>query len=124
MSFVLAKQDKPFWYKVEIPVVTETGGSRTFSFEMLFNRFSRSEVNRMFDESKNRSDSGDTLEADVDYVMNIAKDWRHISDEDGKPVPFVRDAVFALLDQFPNAASKITSAFFEATLSGGARVKN
>jgi hypothetical protein len=124
MGFVLSKQEKPFWYKVEIPVVNELGNTRSFTFEMLFKRFSRSKVNQMFDDNKNRSEQTDILEADVDYVMDIAEGWRYITDEDGKDVPFVREAVHALIDQFPNAAGRITAAFFDATLSGGAKVKN
>ena len=66
----------------------------------------------------------DSLERDTDYVMDIAEGWRYVDGPDGKPLEFNRENVHLLLDNFPNAASAIVSAFFEATLGGGGKRKN
>jgi hypothetical protein len=121
--FVLQKKTEPFWYSVDVPIVTETGTSRTHRFDVQFSRFTRSELNDLRKRSEGMSDNGDALENDTDYVLEIAKDWRGVSD--GKAdLPFTRENVLALLDAVPNAASAIVSAFFTATLGGGAKKGN
>lgn len=123
MAFVLAKKTEPFWYAIDVPVVTDTGSSRTHRIDFKFRRFSRVELNELRKRSENRADTGDALENDADYVMEIAEDWRGISD--GKSaLAFTRENILTLLDQVPNSAVAIISAFFNATLGGGAKKGN
>jgi hypothetical protein len=64
----------------------------------------------------------DSLERDTDYVMDIAEGWRHVSEADGaEDLPFNRANVWLMLNNYPNAASVIVAAFFEAPLGGGKR---
>jgi hypothetical protein len=54
--------------------------------------------------------------------MDIAEGWRHVSEADGaEDLPFNRANVWLMLNNYPNAASVIVAAFFEATLGGGKR---
>lgn len=123
MAFVLQKKSEPFWFAVDVPVVTETGTVRNHRFDLLFRRFTRSELNELRKRSENLQENSDSLENDTDYVMEIAQDWRGISAEKGD-LPFSRENVRSLLDAVPNSAGAIVSAFFSATLGGGAKRGN
>lgn len=122
--FVLAKKSDPFWYTVNIPLVTETGTARSFPFKVQFKRFSRSKLLDLRQQSESASDQGDALENDTDYVMQIAQDWKDITGPDNAPLEFTRENVRDLLDAVPNAGGAIVAAFFEATLGGGAKKGN
>lgn len=125
MGFVLSsKADKSFWFRVDVPSVTEAGTTRVASFDMKFKRFSRSRLNELKAQSEAFQENDDTLENDTDYVMMIAEDWRHITDEKGADLAFSRENMHALLDAIPNAAGAVVGAFFKATLGGGAKTGN
>ena len=127
MAFVLQPKTEGFFYSILLPVVTDSGASQAQKFEFKFKRVSRSKLNDLqkAQEQMNESDAQiDSLERDTDYVMDIAEGWRYVDGPDGKPLEFNRDNVHLLLDNFPNAASAIVSAFFEATLGGGGKRKN
>lgn len=122
MAFVLAKKSDSFFFPIQIPVVTAAGATQIHKFEFKFKRVSRSKLNELqkAQEEVNASDiQVDALERDVDYVMEIADDWRYVQDEDGQAIFFNRENVARMLDEFPNAAGEIVKAFFAATLGGG-----
>jgi hypothetical protein len=124
MAFVLAKKTDSFFYPINLPIVTDAGASQTARFEFRFKRLSRSRLNALQKAQEAASDQDvDTLERDVDYVMDIADGWKGVEADDG-PVEFNRENVAALLDNYPNAAGEIVKAFFEATLGGGRKTKN
>jgi hypothetical protein len=127
MAFVLKAKSEGFFYSIQLPVITETGASQIQKFDFKFKRISRSKINELQrqQEELNKGDFEiDSLERDVDYVMEIAEGWRYVQDETGKDVPFTRENVHALLDAYPNAAGEIVKGFFESTLGGGAKRKN
>ena len=127
MSFVLAPKTEGFYYPVSIPVVSESGATSVNRFEMRFKRISRSKLNALQKSQEKITESDieiDSLERDTDYILDIAEGWRHVRGTDGKDVPFSRESVFELLDQYPSAAGEIVKAFFESTLGGGAKRKN
>jgi hypothetical protein len=122
MAFVLKAKAEGFFYPIQLPVVTEAGSTQVIKFEFKFKRISRSKLNelqRMQDDLTKGDIEVDSLERDTDYVLEIAEGWRYVQDDAGKDVPFNREAVRLMLDSFPNAASAIVSAFFQATLGGG-----
>lgn len=122
MAFVLKAKSEGFFYPIQLPVVTEAGSTQVIKFEFKFKRISRSKLNelqKLQDDLNNGDIEIDSLERDTDYVLEIAEGWRYVQDDAGKDVPFNREAVRLLLDSFPNAASAIVSAFFQATLGGG-----
>ncbi len=124
MAFVLQPKTEGFFYSILLPVVTEAGASQAHKFDFKFKRVSRSKLNELqkAQEQMNDAESNiDSLERDTDYVMDIAEGWRYVDGTDGKPMDFNRENVHLLLDNYPNAASAIVSAFFEATLGGGKR---
>lgn len=123
MAFVLIKKSDPFWFAVDVPMVSESGSSRTHRFDVKFKRFTRQELNELRKRSDGMSDTGDALENDTDYILEIAEDWRGISDGQAD-LPFTRENVLSLLNQVPNAAGAIVTAFFAATLGGGAKKGN
>jgi phosphoribosylformimino-5-aminoimidazole carboxamide ribonucleotide (ProFAR) isomerase len=110
---------------VILPVVNESGASQAIKFEMKFKRVSRSKLNDLQKAQEQMTESEvvvDSLERDTDYVMDIAEGWRHVSEADGaEDLPFNRANVWLMLNNYPNAASVIVAAFFEATLGGGKR---
>lgn len=127
MAFVLKAKSEGFFYGIQIPVVTELGATQIQKFDFKFKRISRTKINELQRQQEDVANSDiaiDSLERDVDYIMEIAEGWRFVTDENGKEVPFDRDSVHALLDSYPNAAGEIVKAFFESTLGGGAKRKN
>lgn len=124
MAFVLQPKTEGFFYGISLPTVNENGASSIIKFDMKFRRVSRSKLNALQKSQEDMTESDiqvDSLERDTDYLMDIAEGWRHVSDADGEEVAFTRDNVRILLDHYPNAASTIVGAFFEATLGGGKR---
>lgn len=122
MAFVLKAKSEGFFYPIQLPVVTEAGSTQVIKFEFKFKRISRSKLNelqKLQEDLKEGDIEIDSLERDTDYILDVADGWRGVTDETGKDVPFNREAVRLLLDSFPNAASAIVSAFFQATLGGG-----
>jgi len=122
MAFVLKAKAEGFFYPIQLPVVTEAGSTQVIKFEFKFKRVSRSKLNelqKLQDDLSNGEIEIDSLERDADYIMDVAEGWRGVSDETGKEVPFNREALRLMLDSFPNAASTIVGAFFQATLGGG-----
>ncbi len=120
MAFTLSPKSEGFYYTISVPYINDRGVSQVDKFEMKFKRISRSQLNELQKAQERISESdvqGDSLERDVDYVMEIAEGWRHI---DGEP-DFTRENVYTMLDKYANAASAIVAAFFEATLGGGKR---
>lgn len=127
MAFILKPKAESFFYGILLPIVTESGASQIQKFEFRFKRISRSKINELQKEQDNAANGDfevDSLERDVDYVMEIADGWRYVQDETGKDLPFTRENVHALLDAYPNAAGEIVKTFFECTLGGGAKRKN
>lgn len=127
MAFVLKAKNEGFFYTIQLPVISDSGASQIQKFDFKFKRISRSKINEIQkqQESINQGDFEiDTLERDVDYILEIAEGWRYVQDEAGKDIEFNRDNVHALLDAYPNAAGEIVKAFFESTLGGGAKRKN
>jgi|LakMenE18May11ns_1017448.scaffolds.fasta_scaffold8869261_1 hypothetical protein len=125
MAFVLKPKSEGFYYGVILPVVNESGASQAIKFEMKFKRVSRSKLNDLQKAQEQMTESEvvvDSLERDTDYVMDIAEGWRYVSETDGaEDLPFNRANVWLMLNNYPNAASVIVAAFFEATLGGGKR---
>lgn len=127
MTFVLAPKTEGYFYPISLPVVSESGATAVSRFEIKFKRISRSKLNALQKAQEKISDGEvevDSLERDTDYIMDIAEGWRQVQGQDGKEVPFNRENVYALLDDFPSAAGEIVKAFFESTLGGGAKRKN
>jgi hypothetical protein len=122
MAFVIAEKTAPFWYSVDVAVVSDEGVSRNHRFDIKYKRFSRSKLNELRAESENMSSDSDALLNDVEYVLKIAEDWRHVSDGKNE-LPFTEDNVRLMLDNVPGAAGAIVTKFFEATLGGGAAKK-
>jgi hypothetical protein len=126
MAFVLKPKSEGFYYGIVLPVVNENGVSQATKFEMLFKRVSRSRLNELQKQQEEMAESEvivDSLERDTDYVLDIAEGWRYVQGPDGEDLEFNRATVRLMLDNYPNAAGAIVSAFFEATL-GGAKRKN
>lgn len=124
MAFVLQQKSEGFFYPILLPVVTDSGSTQTQKFEFKFKRVSRSKLNALqkAQEQMNEAETqADSLERDTDYVMDIAEGWRYVDGPDGKELPFTRENVHLLLDNYPNAASTIVGAFFDATMGGGKR---
>jgi hypothetical protein len=124
MTFVLSPKSEGFYYAINLPLVNDQGASQSFKFEMKFRRVSRSKLNELQRQQEEMAESEvviDSLERDTDYVLDIAEGWRYVQDAAGEPVEFSRGNVRMLLDNYPNAAGAIVSAFFEATLGGGKR---
>lgn len=122
MAFVLKAKSDGFFFPIQLPIVTESGATQINKFEFKFKRVSRSKLNelqRMQDEISKSDIEVDSLERDVDYILEIAEGWRYVSDEAGKDLAFNRENVRMLLDAYPNAAGTIVGAFFQATLGGG-----
>lgn len=125
MTFILAKKTDSFFYPVNLPIVTDTGASQIARFEFRFKRVSRSQLNALQKAHETTTDLDvDSLERDINYVLDIADGWKDVNSPDGTPVEFIRATVAALLDDYPNAASEIVKAFFEATHGGGRKAKN
>ena len=125
MSFILAKKSDSFFYPINLPVVLDSGANQVNKFEFRFKRLSRSKLNELQKAQDAVADLEiDGLERDTDYVLEIADGWKGVDQPDGSPVPFNRDAVHQLLDEYPNAAGEIVKAFFESTLGGGRKTKN
>lgn len=127
MAFILKPKADSFFYGITLPVVTENGSSQLQKFEFRFKRISRARINELQKEQDNAANGDfevDSLERDVDYVLEIADGWRYVQGEDGKELPFTRENVYALLNSYPNAAGEIVKTFFECTLGGGAKRKN
>lgn len=60
---------------------------------------------------------------DVDWLMQVVKDWGpEVVGEDKKPVPFTRAAFDAVLNDYPAAAMAIFEAYLKE--HNGARLKN
>lgn len=122
MAFTLAKKTDSFYFPIQMPVVSESGTVQSYRFEFKFKRVSRSKLNALQKAQEAQNDyEVDTLERDVDWIMEVTDGWRNIVDETGQEVPFTRDTLRALLDNVPNAAGVIVKAFFDATLGGGKR---
>lgn len=124
MAFVLKPKSEGFYYGIILPVVNEQGASQATKFEMKFKRVSRSRLNELQKQQEEMADSEivvDSLERDTDYVLDIAEGWRYVQGPDGEDLEFTRATVRLMLDNYPNAAGAIVSAFFEATLGGGKR---
>lgn len=127
MAFVLSKKTDSFFYPVNIPVVLASGASQINRFEFSFKRLSRSRLNALQKAQESTSDLDvevDTLERDIDYILEIADGWKGVEGVDGVAVEFTRDNVAILLDNYPNAAGVVVQAFFEATLGGGRKKGN
>lgn len=125
MAFVLKPKSEGFYYAILLPVINDSGASQIMKFEMKFKRVSRSKLNELQKAQEQMTDADvhvDSLERDTDYIIDIAEGWRYVqADGSTDDLPFTRDNVRMLLDNYPNAASVIVSAFFEATLGGGKR---
>lgn len=124
MAFVLQPKSEGFHYPILLSVVSDSGSVMTQKFEFKFKRVSRSKLNALqkAQEQMNEAETqADSLERDTDYVMDIAEGWRYVDGPDGKELPFNRENVHLLLDNYPNAASAIVGAFFDATMGGGKR---
>lgn len=127
MAFVLQPKTEGFYYSILLPVVSDSGTSQINKFDIRFKRIPRSKLNELQKEQERMSEAetqADTLERDTDYVMQIAEGWRYVDGPNDKPMEFCRENVHLMLDNYPNAASVIVSAFFEATLGGGGKRKN
>ena len=127
MAFVLKPKNEGFYYGILLPIINDAGASQAQKFEMKFKRVSRSKLTELQKAQEAMTDSEvqiDSLERDTDYVLDIAEGWRYVDGPNDKPLEFTRENVHALLDNYPNAASVIVSAFFEATLGGGKKQKN
>jgi Phage tail assembly chaperone len=124
MAFTLSPKTEGFWYSILLPVVVESGTSQVQKFEFKFKRVSRSKLDELQKQQELMNDSStqpNSLERDTDYVMDIAEGWRYVNGPDGTELPFNRENVHLMLDNYPNAASAIVSAFFDATMGGGKR---
>lgn len=127
MAFVLAPKTEGFFYGINIPVTTESGVTHVLKFDMKFKRFSRSklkELTKTYDEINDLDFEVDPLQRDTDYILEIAEDWRGLQDSNKENLPFEREHILFMLDQYPSSAGAIVKAFFEATLNGGAKAKN
>lgn len=124
MAFILGSKSDSFWYPLIIQVVADDGRTRSHQFEFRFKRLTRSRINQLLKAiSSDQMADADPVERDVDWVMDIADGWRGVQDEDGAELPFTRDNVFRLIDQYPHAASTLLTAWSEAN-AGGAKRKN
>ena len=123
MAFVMKKKGFGFQQKVGIPVLNEDGTTTEHQIELTMRHMGRSEFTAM--QAENIDREGKTgLDIDVEYIMRFVQGWKDVTDEAGKAMPFNEENVRVLLDNHPSAASAIVSAFTDAVVLGGARLKN
>lgn len=60
--------------------------------------------------------------SDGDFLSEIVRDWRGVSEDDGTPVPYSREALEKLLTSYPAAATDIFEGYTAALKES--RVKN
>jgi len=78
MAFVLKAKSDGFFFPIQLPIVTESGATQINKFEFKFKRVSRSKLNelqRMQDDISKSDIEVDSLERDVDYILEIAEGW-------------------------------------------------
>lgn len=117
-----SKQGESFFYPVKVPVIQDNGRKKTFTFEMKLRRMTKSEY---FETVKSDdADTTDPVTRDAHMIMDLAEDWRYVEGDDGQPLVFNFDNLFAMINTVPSSAIAIISAFNAAVLSGGQTEKN
>ena len=96
--FVL-KANPTFRAKVKLPVP----GADSQAIEFVFRHKRRSELKAFADDAIRRED--------MDVIMDVVEGWSGVSGEDGAVVPFSRDAVARLVEEFPAAGAAIVAAY-------------
>lgn len=105
--FVLSPETTA-WWPVTWDAVAEDGTVYTASCEVRFARIDRHEVNRLLNldglSAPAEAALGDAA-ADVSVIRRIARDWRGIVDEAGKPLAFTDEALALFLCDPPRSVA-------------------
>lgn len=58
---------------------------------------------------------------DVDFLAEVITDWGRVDDPEGKPVPYSKNALEELLDNYPAAAGEIYGGYLRAQTESRAK---
>lgn len=100
-GFVIVK-NATTWWPVKWNVPVDGGGVMEVGFEMRFRRIGRAAFTELAARAAENIDG--------DFLTDIATDWRGITDDAGRPVPFDDDGRAAMLD-VPFVPLAIATAF-------------
>lgn len=131
MAFALKKTGGSIRYPVELTELTDAGTPRKHRIEISFRRLNRTTGIRIIDEHLRTlrqlaedDNSAGILDADADFILEIADDWHGVTDDSGEALTFNRDNVLALLDYCMTASNSIRDAFTTGILNAGAKKGN
>lgn len=117
MSNLFQISTGPYWWPVHLPVPQDGGRHKLEKVEFRFNRFTRDE-NKELGAKLDSVFYEDVIDKDVDYIMEIACDWRGkpLAGEDGQVIPFTRDNLRSLLNIVNGASGAIVDAWLKASI--------
>mgnify|MGYP000893513546 CR=1 FL=1 len=123
MAFRLVKAPV-FWWPVVVrtPAADRPGAVEEHRFEMEFEAIGQDEARRLRDEVAAISDPAGRERREHALLERVCRNWREVTDEDGKSVPFSADAFAAAL-QITWVRAAIYAADAEA-MNGEARLGN
>ena len=107
-------QSPKFWATVRSEVQAENGNRQTVMFDMEFKRLSQSELRSFADRTAaGVIASTDVVETAVERIMEVATNWRNVTDAEGGEVTFSREAVHQAVNEF-GLGPAILAAFYES----------
>ena len=103
-------------------LLTVPGGVEPFRLPVTFKHYSQSAFDALVTKTREVEKAGQPMPA-ADWLCHLMVDWGSVvEDADDKPVPFSREALAKLLDNYPGAFAQINAAYGRALVE--ARAKN
>ncbi len=103
-------------------MLTVPGAVDAFRLPVTFKHYSQSAFDALVAKTRESESAGKPMPA-ADWLCHLVVDWGPVVvDEDDKPVPFSREALAKLLDNYPGAFAQINAAYGRALIE--ARAKN
>jgi hypothetical protein len=103
-------------------LLTVPGAVESFRLPVTFKHHSRSAFDALVAKAGEAEKAGQAMPA-ADWLCHLLADWGPVVvDDNDKPIPFSRDALAKLLDNYPGAFVQINAAYGRALVE--ARAKN
>lgn len=119
--FVFVEEKAPFWWDVEVPVISGNGVARNHKLKMKFRRMDREQLIELSERAQQRD--GDPIENDVEYVLDVAEDWQ-VKTEKGEPLAFTRDNIRMFIKGVPTFMLALYKTWNQINILGGVKEKN
>ena len=104
------------WLTVSVPVVNQNALSVQCRFKVQARHFTKPVRDALRDAF---ATAGRCIERDADVLCFVLLGWKYVTSNEGAELPFTRDNVRIMLDNYPNSAKAIMTALLQEIAKGG-----